>query len=221
MEEDASLSDSIFFDLMYQLAPEIKQLYWQGYYFESVYDYGEKLLNECLVHNEDNDLLETANNSTFLNKLKWFVNHTKENAQVYAKVIDNLQSLITREPLEIKMNALRTGFALTGKESFKIADQSFNTISEFSLFLQNLYQKDLLEFRDFCIKNKEQIENIAKLFQGDKRKQFEQNLLSNKQIIEIGKNKKFYFRDYEEIARYTNQLWQEDKLEPFHFFTKN
>ena len=221
IEEDTSNSDSLFFDLMYQLAPEIKQFYWQGYFFESVYDYGDKLINESLEQNADNVLLETSKTPIVLEKLKWFAHHVNDNSQAYAKIIANLKSLLTSEPLEIKLNAMRVGYALTNKESFKIGDTVFETITDFNSFLEDLYNSDLLKYRDFCIKNDAQIKEIAKLFAGEKRKQFEKNLISNKQIIEIGKIKKFYFRDYEEIARYVNLHWNNNRLEEFYFFTIN
>ena len=221
IEKDASKSDSIFFDLMYRLAPEIKQFYWQGYFFESVYDYGDKLLNEILEKNADTELLKTAQNPIVLDKLKWFAHHANENPETYAKIIAKLKTLLTTEPLEIKLNAMRVGYALTNKESFKIGDTVFKTINDFNSFLEDLFNSDLLKYRDFCIKNDAQIKEIAKLFAGEKRKQFEKNLLLKRQMIEIGKNKKFYFRDYEEISRYVNLLWNNDRLEEFHFFTIN
>lgn len=221
MEEDTKNSDSLFFDLMYQLAPKIKQFYWQGYLFGGVYDYGDKLIKESLEQNADNVLLETSKNPIVLKKLKWFSHHVNDNFQAYAKIIDNLQTLLTSEPLEVKFNALRVGYALTNKESFKIADNTFKTINYFNLFLDDLYNNDLLKYRDFCIKNDSQIKKIAKLFSGDKKKQFEKNLITNKQTIEIGKINKFYFRDYEEISRYVNLLWNNARLEEFHFFTIN
>ena len=221
IEKDASKSDSIFFDLMYRLAPEIKQFCWQGYFFESVYDYGDKLLNEILEKNADAELLKTSQNPIVLEKLEWFAHHANENPETYAKIIANLKTLLTTEPLEIKLNAMRVGYALTNKESLKIGDTVFETINDFNSFLEDLYNSNLLKYRDFCIKNDSQIKEIAKLFSGEKKKQFEKNLISNKQTIEIGKIKKFYFRDYEEIARYVNLLWNNNRLEEFHFFTIN
>jgi hypothetical protein len=138
------------------------------------------IIKESLEQNADDVLLETSKNPIVLEKLKWFAHHVNDNPQVYAKIIDNLQTLLTSEPLDVKLNALRVGYALTNKESFKIADNTFETINYFNLFLEDLYNNDLLKYRDFCINNDSQIKEIAKLFSGDKKKQFEKNLISNK-----------------------------------------
>lgn len=69
--------------------------------------------------------------------------------------------------------------------------------------------------------NNDEITNIAKLFEDDKRKEFEKNLLAKNLNFKIGKNKEFYFRDCQEIPKYLNLLWQENRLEEFHDFTIN
>src|SRR5574344_650965 len=93
--------------------------------------------------------------------------------------------------------------------------------SEFNKFLISLYDSNLLAYRKFCQENEEAINKQKMLFGKVKQEQLTKNLLSTTNNIELGKYRKFIFRNIDEILKYVNLLWDNNKLNEFNDFKEN
>src|SRR5574344_220182 len=221
-EQDNQKADLIFFNLMYFIEPTIKEFYWKGYSFKDTYNVGECLIKEVVERNSrDKTLLEIAMDKMAFIALKNYINIANDNKNVYLGIINSLEKLLASEPLDINRQALRFGYALTDQESFKIADKSFKNIEEFNKFLISLYASNLLAYRKFCEENEEAINKKKMLFSKVKKEKLTKNLLSTTKKIELGKYRKFIFRNIDEILKYVNLLWDNNKLNEFNDFKEN
>lgn len=152
-ENNPDNKDRIFYDLMKQLAPNIKKLYWKGFCFNSVHEYGERLINESLKRNfKDMDLLETAQDINFLSILREF--GTKENNGFYKDIIDRLVNFLQSVPLDVYKNAVRVGNSITGKHYFVIGNEVFRNFEHFDEFIKSENATEFLHI------NREEILNI-------------------------------------------------------------
>lgn len=211
-------NDVIFFDLMYKLEPTITELYWKGDKFENLQGYGNALIDEVLNGAKNKVLLKSATDLLKNDVLLKYINYHKESINPnFVKLIQNNKKLLETSPLDDNHQALRLGYALTGREDFKIGGKCFNTIQEWNKFLDNMYNEDIVNFVSFCNNNKDEIELQKKLFSDESVKAFTSKILNESNAIILGKGK-YCFRNTKEIQRYTNKLWEDKKFQEFAAF---
>ncbi len=187
--------------------------------FDDLQDYGNALIDNVLQHAKINELLLKSASELLENGilLKYVSYHKNSIDQNYLQLIENNKKLLKVAPLPDNQQALRLGYALTGREDFRIGGKIFNSIQEWNSFLDNLYNEDIIRFVSFNRNNKEEIELQKKLFAGDLLKSFISKLLDESKVIILADGK-YCFRNTKEFKLFIDKLWTDKKFLEFAVF---
>lgn len=157
-EEKASAvsgqDDMIFWELIYQLVPEYKRLYWKGMKWENLPALGRDILDESkaeklLVRTLAGDMMEQG----VLNKyIRMFEQDTlskqikllNEVSKLYMQAFDNAGG---REKYVFEL-----GYLLSGQIVLNIDDRSFYSIKELKDYMMTLFEESFEQLRKFCLK---------------------------------------------------------------------
>ena len=209
-----------FYRLMYQIG-NVTTLYWKDFKFDSLQAFGEKLIN-CAVENTDPELLQTVKIILGEGILSLYTKNcgllnNEQNSQL-EKAFNNIIELQRVESLDDRNLSLLLGYALTGRQTFRIGTDIFEDIADFNQKMQQLYDGDLPAFVEFFDKYKTELEQQKKLFSKELCQQFEQLFTVHQSVIRLSGGE--LFRKPADILNYLQQLWDQNQIESFYSFIK-
>ena len=143
-------SDTLFFNLIYTIAPNYKKLCWDGLVFNSIKDYGNKLLEEVILNNGENKkLINSASEFLENSFLSIYSRLNKSTNDIYKKIIDINYKLLQEKKINAIHQALRLGHSLTGRQDFKIDNTIHSSIAEFNNYVSAMYNDNLQDYSNY------------------------------------------------------------------------
>ena len=216
-EKDLQQSDSdkdvIFFNLMYSLCDDITALFWRGMRFDNLVDYGTALIDDALKKSTAKSNVIDSSSELISNGLllKYSQLTSKNDSALFPQIITYLVKLNKIKPLNAKLNALRIGDALTGKESFKLGNKRFDSIEQFKEYIDNLYKTDINECFRICTEYQPLFEELFAIFKKETVNKIKNILKTvNKSIILA--DGKYCFHNIQDIQKYVQKLSDEGSL---------
>ncbi len=203
--------------LLYQLEPTLTKIYWQGYVFTDLNDYGNALINEAKLGSKGQDkIVKSAKkllNAFLINYCKNKV-LDKDLSQNYVEVLELQKKLLTEQNIDDTYQALRLGYALTGREDFVINKKSYSSIQDFLNFCNELYDKDVVAYVSFINKIKDDLAKLKNIFVGKKSEQLD-SVIKTTLVFDKGN---YCFRSYQEFYQYVAKLYNSNRLEELYEF---
>ncbi len=185
--------DVAFFRLMYSLGKPISGIYWKEFFFESIQDYGNKLIDAAtaeIARNNDREKTEPKNTQAVSGKgtpnqhpgheaiilmdtvsqfliyglLKNYVSQAETSVREhYSRIIELSLEMLCKNSLGILRDALRLGYNLTGRTDFILGDRRYSAPSELTEELDHLNQKDIIKYVTFYRRYLEQARSVAEV----------------------------------------------------------
>ncbi|WP_031578008.1 protein kinase [Ruminobacter sp. RM87] len=199
-------SDTLFFNLIYTIAPNYKKLCWDGLVFNSIKDYGNKLLEEVILNNGENKKLINSAYEFLKNKfLSIYSQFCEVNNDIYQNIISINCKLLRIKEVGSVLQALRLGHSLTGRQDFKIDNTIYSSIAEFNNFISAMYNDNLQDYSDYFIKNLSDLNELKKIFAPKEIAELEKNFPTIDNLIILAKGK-YYFKSVTDFVFYAKNL---------------
>lgn len=210
---------TVLYRLLYQLAGGIKQIYWKNFCFESLQDFGNRLI-DSILENPATVLVQSAEQLLEDEVLKVYAQiQLKEQMeplplQRLINLFEDCRNMFSCATVEKFRLALRFARTLTGREDFIIGAQIYRSLDDFSERMEKLYETDLPSFLKYMEDYRKELEEHASLLPEDERRRFEKFLIPGRQNDCAGSGG--MFRKTEDELKYLQQAWHSGKLEQFH-----
>lgn len=204
--------DTLFFKLLYTIASGYNKLCWNGLIFDSLKDYGHKLIQEVVQNNGHNKkLIKSA--SEFLNNqfLSIYSANCEDNNDIYQKIININQKLLHNQKVESILQALRLGHSLTGRQDFKVDDIIYANIDEFNKFIYDMYNSNIRNYSEFFLKNEGYLTKLKKIFAPKEIAKLEKYFPTLENLIVLADHK-YYFRSFTDFLSYSKHLKAADLI---------
>ena len=199
-------SDTLFFNLLYTIAPNYKKLCWDGLVFNSIKDYGNKLLEEVILNNGENKkLINSASEFLENSFLSIYSRLNKSTNDIYKKIIDINYKLLQEKKINAIHQALRLGHSLTGRQDFKIDNTIHSSIAEFNNYVSAMYNDNLQDYSNYFIKNLPALNELKKIFAPKEIAELEKNFPTVENLIILAKGK-YYFKSVTDFVFYAKNL---------------
>lgn len=143
--------DIIFWQLLYQLNPELEGFYWKELEFENISAFGRDILEK--LWEGDNSLYEYYNDVLNEKVLSLYVEHMypqNEKLKKAVKAIEEDYQLKLQDKKMLISTYYYMGYVLSGQKIFKYHKQDFRTIDELVNYMKDVLSKSQKEFFDIC-----------------------------------------------------------------------
>lgn len=204
--------DTLFFNLLYTIAPNYKKLCWDSLIFDSLKDYGNKLIEEVIHNNGKNQkLINSASKFLKNNFLSIYSQLREVSNDIYQKIINMNCELLNIKKVSCDLQALRLGHSLTGRQDFKIGNTVYSSIEEFNNFVSTMYTDSLQEYSDYFISNLSTLNELKQIFAPKEIAEFEKQFPTAENLVILA-NGKYYFNSVKALLVYSKKLKAEELI---------
>lgn len=147
----AGKDDIIFWDLLYQIYPELNGFYWMGQTYESLPALGRDMLERLWRNDKSNysywdSILGNKLLTNYLSKVK----SKNENLADAASALETAHNVGNRSKRDTIMNYYTMAYLLSGQKLFAIGEKRLKSVSELTAHMKGLLDSSYEEFEDFC-----------------------------------------------------------------------
>ena len=149
---NADKEDSIFWNLLYKIYPELNGFYWAGQVYESLPALGRDMLERLWKRDKSNfaywdSILNNKLLTGYLTKAD-----SKNEGLAAVSAIETAHTVGKKHKRDILMNYYTMAYLLSGQSILNIGEKQFNNVTEFAAHMKDLSDSSYEEFEKFCHK---------------------------------------------------------------------
>lgn len=148
---DAGKDDIIFWDLLYQLHPELNGFYWKGQIYESLPALGRDILERLWRGDKENyaywdGILGSKLLTHYLNRMK------SKNKDLITAVdaLETAHNVSYKSERDNLMNYYAMAYLFSGQKLLAIGEKRLKKVQELTAYMKELLDSSYEEFEDFC-----------------------------------------------------------------------
>jgi serine/threonine protein kinase len=149
----SGMSDDIaFWQLIYQISPDIKSFYWKEHKYQSLIELGTEMLS--MLRRSDGSKVQLWNELIAGNLISSFmkIKHTSDKIIQGVEAIEASARLQTKNANNAALNYYLLAYLLSGKRDYVIGSQSFGSIDSLADYMNQLLSQSFDAFDAFCKK---------------------------------------------------------------------
>lgn len=172
-------SDLIFYDILYELAPTMKEFVWKDRVFKSLECFGKEVYSG-LIHNNKNmkllteDILKNRIISKYIKRMDGITDEMVSAVQA----LEMEYLLNARDVHQRDVTLYKLGYMLSGERTYLKKDEYYKTVEDLRKHMTGLIEKSYLAFEEYALSMIDKNGNLDPQFEAwliaiNKRKELE------------------------------------------------
>lgn len=154
-EEEATKNpgsdDIVFWNLLYQIYPELKGFYWYGHNYESLPALGREMLDKLWNNDRsDDDYWKSILNEQLLSKYLIKVKSQNDKLAKATSALESSYKINLQNKRGQLMDYYTMAYLLSGQKLFSVGHKKLKSVSELAAYMKELLDSSYEEFEDFC-----------------------------------------------------------------------